>query len=51
MFKKLVRRISEIKSKAEFDEACSEVDNAFQHEKITWSDHEILFEILGKISV
>jgi len=49
MFKKLVKRIAEIASWDDFNRVSGEVDTAFQQEKITWADHELLHTLLGKI--
>lgn len=45
-FKKLVILISEIKNEDDFWEAYGKVDISFQKEKITWNDHQCLFNIL-----
>ena len=45
-FKQLVVLISEIKNEEDYWEACGKIDISFQKEKITWKDHEVLFNIL-----
>lgn len=49
MFKKLAKMIAAIETTVEFDEACGAIEQAFNREKITWSDHEILFSLLRLI--
>lgn len=50
MFKKLVKMIAEINGTEDFDKACGEIDRAFQSEKITWADHEVLYTLMGKLN-
>ena len=45
MFKKLIRNILESET---FDEAFNPVDLAFQHEKISWNDHQLLLKLCEK---
>lgn len=48
-FKKLVALISEIKNEDDYWKVYGQIDIAFQKEKITWNDHECLFNILRLI--
>ena len=49
MFKKIVKMIAEANTREEIDAACAAIDKAFQAEKITWTDHEILYALIKKI--
>ena len=46
MFKKLVKIII---ASDNFSEAFGQVDTAFQHEKISWDDHQTLLSLCEKI--
>lgn len=50
MFKKIVKQFSEVKTKGDFDAACGAIDTAYQQEKISWNDHEILYGLTALIS-
>jgi len=50
MFKKIVNAIAEIHTKDDFNAACGMIDSAFQHEKINWNDHELLYELVSKLA-
>ena len=49
-FKELVKLFSEIETEDDFNRACGEIDNSFQHEKINWGDHELLYKLVSKIA-
>ena len=49
-FKQLVKGFSQIKTRFDFDLMCAEIDNAFQHEKISWDDHQMLYSLASVIS-
>lgn len=51
MFKKIVAAIATINTREDVDNILGMIDIAFQHEKITWKDHEVLFEIVGKLNI
>lgn len=51
MFKKIVAAIAAIDTQEDFDITCGMIDNAFQQEKITWKDHELLYSLISKIHV
>ncbi len=51
MFKKIVSAIAAVNTQEDFDIACSMIDNAFQQEKITWKDHELLHSLISKMRV
>ena len=50
-FKQLVTAISEIDSEETRDYVFSEIDQSFNREKITWKEHEMLFQIVRKMAV
>lgn len=45
MFKKFVARLANSTSRWEVAEILDDVDLAFQLEKISWEDHEILYAL------
>lgn len=49
MFKKLVAKIVEIETMEQFNAVCSEVDMQFQRDKLSWTEHELLYKLLGKV--
>lgn len=51
MFKKLIGSIVEITNADDFNVTCAEIEIAYLREKITWKERELLFALLGKISV
>lgn len=48
-FKSLVEELSKISSVDSANEVMGEIDNSFQAEKISWKDHETLYEIASKL--
>ena len=48
-FKQLVGQLSEIKTKEDLWALCGEIDRSYQHEKITWNDHETLYKIINNV--
>lgn len=50
-FKKLVQLICAIRTKYDLDNACAQIDHSFNLEKITFADHEMLYELVAKINV
>ena len=50
-FKKMVEFISDINTEAKKDEAYGLIDFSFQHEKLTWADHEMLYALMARIEV
>lgn len=50
MFKKLVAQIADIITQDDFDAACGAIDRAFQSEKITWKDYELLYRLLAQVN-
>lgn len=50
MYKKLVQMLIDANTGQEINRAGSEIDKAFEKEKITWKDHEQLYSLLSKIS-
>lgn len=51
MFKKLVKMISEIKSEGDCREAWGAIDRAFEDDRITFADHEMLYNLVAMIEV
>ena len=51
MFKKIVAAIAAIKTQEDFDIACGMINTAFQQEKISWKDHELLYSLISKMRV
>lgn len=49
MFKKIVAAIAKIDTMDDFNAVCGMVDTAFQQEKISYNDHELLYDLLGKV--
>lgn len=50
MFKKFVKRIASLNTREQADSLWFEIDIAYQHEKITWDDHQTLFKIINKLA-
>ena len=44
-FKQLVEALSQVHSKEDTNEVMGQIDNSFQAEKISWKDHEMLYEL------
>ena len=51
MFKKLVRAISEIKTENDRDDCWAQIDRAFKEEKISFEDHEMLYNLTSMVNV
>lgn len=51
MFKKIVGSIAAIHTEDDLNVVCGMIDTAFQQEKISWKDHEVLYAIVEKIKV
>ena len=49
MYKKLVGMIAEAITNEELNEVMGKIDLAFQQEKITWKDHEVLYKIASRL--
>ena len=47
MFKTLLQKIIEINNTADLTNVCSEIDMAFQKQKISFKDHEMLFNLIN----
>ena len=50
-FKQLVKEIAEIKTEEERLTVYVDIDNSFQHEKITWDDHQILYTLAFRVII
>lgn len=48
-FKGLVEELNKINSVDSANEVMGEIDNSFQAEKISWKDHETLYDIASKL--
>ena len=51
MFKALVKSIAEISTEEDYSTTCGTIDRAFDQEKISWADHELLYSLLSKIKI
>lgn len=49
MFKKIIAAIAKIDTMDDYNAVCGMVDIAFQQEKISYNDHELLYDLLGKV--
>ncbi len=49
MYKKLVQMIIEAETPDDINEVCGKIGKAFESEKISWKDHEQLFDLVAKI--
>ena len=50
-YKEIVAKIAEMKTEGEYNEVCSMISQAFNKDKISWKDYEILNEVAAKASV
>ena len=50
MYKKIVSLIIAAENIAELDKAATEIDKAYQAEKITYKDNEQLYDLIAKVS-
>ena len=50
MFKKIVAAITAIQTEEDFNVACGMIDTAFQQEKISWNDHQLLYSLVSKLA-
>lgn len=48
-FKGLVEELNKINSVDSANEVMGKIDNSFQAEKISWKDHETLYDIASKL--
>lgn len=49
MFKKFVRMLIACNTTEEVNRVCGEIDRAYQQEKISYKDNEMLFDLAVKI--
>ena len=49
-FKQLVALISEINSEDDRSYTLGEIDRSFEREKISWSDHDMLYQLACKVA-
>lgn len=45
----IINKMLKAQSDAEWNEITYEIDYAFQHEKITWQDNELLYGLVAKL--
>lgn len=50
-FKQLVAAIAEIRSEEKRLEVFGEIDRSFCRDKITFKDHEILYDIASRVTI
>ena len=50
-YRAIVAAIAAINTREDVDNVLGMIDTAFQREEIRWKDHEVLFEVVGKISI
>lgn len=48
-FKQLIRMLAEVETKADAWDVECEVKKSYEHDKITWADHELIYSLLGKL--
>lgn len=48
-YKQIVKAISEAKTEEELERVMWDIDRSFEHEKITWNDHETLYTIASRL--
>ena len=51
MLKKLVKEIAENKNENDRDECYWQIDRAFEEERISFEDHELLYGLAGMVEV
>ena len=51
MFKKLVKAIAAIQNENDRDECYWQIDRAFEEERISFEDHELLYGLAGMVEV
>lgn len=51
MFKKLVKSIAAIKTEGDRNSCFAQIDRAFDAEKISWDDHETLYNLTSMVNV
>lgn len=49
MFKRLVKMIVQVSSMEDYSMVSGTIDQMFNQGKINWSEHELLYDLLGKI--
>lgn len=51
MLTKILRVMSQIETVYEFNAVCGMIDDAFNHDQITFEENEILYGLLRKLNV
>lgn len=51
MFRELVKSIAAIKTENDRDDCWAQIDRAFEEEKISWDDHETLYNLTSMVNV
>ena len=49
MFKKYIKQLTAAKTMEEIRETLYQADQSFQHEKLSWDDHEIIFSLATRL--
>lgn len=49
-FKQLVAAIAGIESEEDRNYVCGEINLSFEHEKISWKDHEMLYQLACRLA-
>lgn len=50
-FKQLVKRIHDIKTEEDRNEVFGQIDRSYDMEKISWNDHELLYDLASMVRV
>ena len=48
-FKQLVSQLAEVRTKEDLWTLCGDIDQSYQHEKITYKDNETLYQIINHV--
>jgi len=51
MFKRLVKMIVAVNNMEDYSTAYGTIDQMFNQGKISWDEHELLYDLLGKIRI
>ena len=50
LFLVLMARALDAKTEEEINLLCGDIDFHFQHEKISWQEHELLYKLINRLS-
>lgn len=48
-FKQLISQLAEVRTKEDLWTLCGDIDQSYQHEKITYKDNETLYQIINHV--